>query len=211
MPMLHFDLDELLEDLISEEKSKNQNSTDTTHKEKNGGIGGEVPQAQQPQGFATPPNNSTESTNSTTLVEKHTLEEHLSDLTEEEEALIDSLLSWVSTCLPGEEWTMPLDWLPDSDELRMAAEEEVRKRNPALRIWRTGKDKLVCKAWFGPEPEPPQTRNRNTSSYFRNHHGKRIDTMWSEAEGWCRWDTLKHGYVPDKKNHEKLKGTGDSN
>ena len=80
------------------------------------------------------------------------LEEHLSDLTEEEEALIDSLLSWVSTCLPGEEWTMPLDWLPDSDELRMAAEEIVRKRNPALRIWRTGKDNLVCKVWVGPEP-----------------------------------------------------------
>ena len=79
------------------------------------------------------------------------LEDHLSDLTEEEEALIDSLLSWVSTCLPGEEWTMPLDWLPDSDELRMAAEEEVRKRNPALRIWRTGKNKLVCKDWLGPE------------------------------------------------------------
>ena len=80
------------------------------------------------------------------------LEEHLDDLTEEEEALIDSLLSWVDTCLPGEEWTMPLDWLRDSDELRMAAEEMVRKRNPALRIWRTGKDKLVCKVWVGPEP-----------------------------------------------------------
>jgi len=80
------------------------------------------------------------------------LEDHLDDLTEEEEALIDSLLSWVSTCLPGEEWTMPLDWLPDSDELRMAAEEIVRQRNPALRIWRTGKDKLVCKVWVGPEP-----------------------------------------------------------
>ena len=175
MPMLHFDLDELFEDLIPEEKSKKQNSTDTTHKEKNGGIGGEVPQAQKPQSFATPPNNSTESTNSTTLVEKHTLEEHLSDLTEEEEALIDSLLSWVDTCLPGEEWTMPLDWLPDSDELRMVAEEIMRKRNPALRIWRTGKDKLVCKVWVG--AEPPLTINGKTSSYFRYYHGKRIDTV----------------------------------
>ena len=85
MPMLHFDLDELFEDLIPEEKSKKQNSTDTTHKEKNGGIGGEVPQAQKTQGFATPPNNSTESTISTKWVEKHTLEEHLSDLTEIEQ------------------------------------------------------------------------------------------------------------------------------
>ena len=175
MPMLHFDLDELFEDLIPEEKSKKQNSTDTTHKEKNGGIGGEVPQAQKPQGFATPPNNSTESTQSTTLVEKHTLEEHLSDLTEQEEALIDSLLSWVSTCLPGEEWTMPLDWLPDSDELRVAAEEEVRKRNPALRIWRTGKDKLVCKVWLGAEPPPyrrPPSKNR-----LRSSNTQRIQTM----------------------------------
>ena len=96
---------------------------------------------------------------------------------------------------------MPKDWLPDSDELRVAAEKVVRQRSPNLRIWRTGKEKLVCKAWLGPEPEPPLTRNRNTSSYFRHHHGKRIDTMWSEAEGWCRWDTLKHGYVPDKKTH----------
>ena len=129
------------------------------------------------------------------------LEEHLDDLTEEEEAIMESFFSWVSTCLPGEEWTMPKDWLPDSDELRVAAEKVVRQRSPNLRIWRTGKEKLVCKAWLGPEPEPPLTRNRNTSSYFRHHHGKRIDTMWSEAEGWCRWDTLKHGYVPDKKTH----------
>ena len=128
------------------------------------------------------------------------LEEHLNDLAEKED-LIESLLSWLNTCLPGEEWTMPKDWLPDSDELRVAAEKVVRQRSPNLRIWRTGKEKLVCKAWLGPEPEPPLTRNRNTSSYFRHHHGKRIDTMWSEAEGWCRWDTLKHGYVPDKKTH----------
>ena len=85
MPMLHFDLDELFEDLILEEKSKKQNATDTAHKEKIDGVGGEVPQAQQPHGFATPPNNSTESTISTKWVEKHTLEEHLSDLTEIEQ------------------------------------------------------------------------------------------------------------------------------
>ena len=175
MPMLHFDLDELFEDLISEEKSKKQNSTDTTHKEKNGGIGGEVPQAQKTRGFATPPNNSTESTDSTKLVEKHTLEEHLDDLTEEEEALIDSLLSWVSTCLPGEEWTIPQDWLADlgdSDELRVTAEEKVRKRNPTLRIWRTGEDKLVCKVWIGdelpPYRKPPKKSRFGKSSTRRN-------------------------------------------
>lgn len=195
MPMLHFDLDELFEDLIPEEKSKKQNSTDTTHKDKFSRNSREVPQAQKTQGVATLPNNSTESTNSTKLVEKHTLEDHLSDLTEEEEALIDSLLSWVSTCLPGEEWTMPLDWLPDSDELRMAAEEEVRKRNPALRIWRTGKDKLVCKVWLGAEPPPyrrPPSKNR-----LRSSNTKRIQTMWSEEHGWCSWDSTKQDYIPD--------------
>ena len=195
MPMLHFDLDELFEDLLPEEKSKKQNSTDTEHKDKFSRNGREVPQAQQPQGFATLPNNSTESTNSTKLVENSILEEHLSDLTEQEEALIDSLLSWVDTCLPGEEWTMPLDWLPDSDELRMAAEEEVRKRNPALRIWRTGKDKLVCKVWVGAEPPPyrrPPSKNR-----LRSSNTKRIQTMWSEEHGWCSWNELEQDYIPD--------------
>ena len=195
MPMLHFDLDELFEDLIPEEKSKKQNSTDTEHKDKFSRNGREVPQAQQPQGFATLPNNSTESTNSTKLVENSILEEHLSDLTEQEEALIDSLLSWVDTCLPGEEWTMPLDWLPDSDELRMAAEEEVRKRNLVLRIWRTGKDKLVCKVWVGAEPPPyrkPPPKNR-----LRRSNTKRIQTMWSGEHGWCAWDSESEDYLPD--------------
>tara|TARA_E500000178_G_scaffold36674_1_gene33081 strand:- start:517 stop:1056 length:540 start_codon:yes stop_codon:yes gene_type:complete len=124
------------------------------------------------------PSNSAYIANSAYSISKQNptiLEERLSDLTEEEEALIDSLLSWVDTCLPGEEWTMPLDWLPDSDELRMVAEEIMRKRNPALRIWRTGKDKLVCKVWVG--AEPPLTINGKTSSYFRYYHGKRIDTV----------------------------------
>ena len=47
---------------------------------------------------------------------------------------------------------MPQDWLPDSDELRQAADYCVRQRQPDLRIWRTGKDRLVCKVWFGAEP-----------------------------------------------------------
>ena len=121
-------------------------------------------------------------------------EEHLSDLTEEEEALIDSLLSWVDTCLPGEEWTMPLDWLPDSDELRVAAEEEVRKRNPALRIWRTGKDRLVCKVWIGAEPPPYRKLPKNR---LRRSNTKRIQTMWSEEHGWCAWDSESEDYLPD--------------
>ena len=123
------------------------------------------------------------------------LEEHLDDLTEEEEALIDSLLSWVSTCLPGEEWTMPLDWLPDSDELRVAAEEEVRKRNPALRIWRTGKDKLVCKVWLG--AEPPPYRKQPSKNRLRSSNTQRIQTMWNPEHGWCRWDSSQQDYLPD--------------
>jgi hypothetical protein len=123
------------------------------------------------------------------------LEGHLDDLTEEEEALIDSLLSWVSTCLPGEEWTMPLDWLPDSDELRVAAEEEVRKRNPALRIWRTGKDKLVCKVWLG--AEPPPYRKQPSKNRLRSSNTQRIQTMWNPEHGWCRWDSSQQDYLPD--------------
>ena len=49
MPMIHFDLDELFEDLIPEEKSKKQNSTETKHINKFGRVSREVPQAQQPQ------------------------------------------------------------------------------------------------------------------------------------------------------------------
>ena len=43
MPMLRFDLDELFENLISEEKSKKQNSTDTEHIDKFGRVSREVP------------------------------------------------------------------------------------------------------------------------------------------------------------------------
>ena len=186
MPMLHFDLDELFEDLIPEEKSKKQNSTDTTHKEKNGGIGGEVPQAQKAQGFATPPNNSTESTDSTELVEtRHT---------PAEEALIQSYINWLTHCQPGDEWEMPNAWLPDSDELRHAADERVRLRNSKLRIWRTGKTHLVCKVWFGPEP-PPYKKYSQETHRFRRNDQERIRTMWSPEEGWMEWNPSKDDYV----------------
>ena len=147
---------------------------------------------------STPQSNSAYIANSAYSISKQNppiLEDHLDDLTEEEEALIDSLLSWVSTCLPGEEWTMPLDWLPDSDELRVAAEEEVRKRNPALRIWRTGKDKLVCKVWLG--AEPPPYRRLPSKNRLRSSNTQRIQTMWNPEDGWCRWDSTKQDYVPD--------------
>ena len=36
---------------------------------------------------------------------------------EEDEYLIQSVIDWVGQCEPGEEWQMPQDWLPDSDEL----------------------------------------------------------------------------------------------
>ena len=195
--MLHFDLDELFEDLIPEEKSQKQNPTDTTHKEKNGGIGGEVPQAQQPQGFATPPNNSTESTDSTELVEtRHT---------PAEEALIQSYINWVNQCKPGDEWQMQQDLLSESDELRQAADEEIRKRNPNLRVWRTGEDKLACKVWFGPEP-PSYRPPRKSTPRFRRADSKRIQTMWSEEyQSWCRWDATLEDYVVDPELNRESK------
>jgi len=78
--------------------------------------------------------------------------EPASNLSEEAERLIQSVIDWVDHCVPGDEWQMPQDWLPDSDELRQAADYCVRQRHPNLRIWRTGKDRLVCKVWFGAEP-----------------------------------------------------------
>ena len=82
MPMLRFDLDELFENLISEEKSKKQNSTDTEHIDKFGRVSREVPQAQQPQGFVTLPNNSTDSTVSTKKVDTIALDNYSHDLAE---------------------------------------------------------------------------------------------------------------------------------
>ena len=126
------------------------------------------------------------------------LEDHLDDLTEEEEAIMESFFSWISTCLPPQEWTIPQDWLEslgDSDELRMAAEEEVRKRNPALRIWKSGKDKLICKVWTG--DELPPYRKPPKKSRFRRRNQKRNKTAWSEEHGWCRWDSSQQDYLPD--------------
>ena len=90
---------------------------------------------------------------------------------------------------------MRKDWLPDSDELRVAAEEEVRKRNPALRIWRTGKDKLVCKVWLGAEPRP--YRKQPSKNRLRSSNTQRIQTMWNPEHGWCRWDSESEDYLPD--------------
>ena len=186
MPMPHFDLDELFKDLIPEEKSKRQNSTDKGHKDKFGRVSREVPQAQQPQGFATLLNNSTGSTDSTEVVEtRHT---------QAEEALIQSYINWLTHCQPGDEWEMPNAWLPDSDELRHAADERVRLRNSKLRIWRTGKTHLVCKVWFGPEP-PPYKKYSQETHRFRRNDQERIRTMWSPEEGWMEWNPSKDDYV----------------
>ena len=145
---------------------------------------------------STPQSNSAYIANSAYSISKQNppiLERHLSDLTEEQESIVQSLMRWVGSCQPGDEWQMPLDWLSDSDELRVATDEEVRKRNPALRIWRTGKDKLVCKVWVGAEPSPyrkPPERRKFSGT-------KRIQTMWSEEHGWCRWDKKLQDYGPD--------------
>ena len=151
MPMLHFDLDELFEDLIPEEKSKKQNSTDTEHKDKFSRNGREVPQAQQPQGFATLPNNSTESTNSTKCLEKHTLEEHLDDLTEEEiddEAiLIERMIRWVDGCRVGNEWKIPKSLLRKSHGLQRMADNCARNSRTGIRIWKIKKNYLTCCTW----------------------------------------------------------------
>ena len=121
--------------------------------------------------------------------------EPASNHNEEDEHLIQSVIDWVGQCEPGEEWQMPQDWLPYSDELREAADFCVRQRMPNLRIWRTGKDRLVCKVWFGAESSPYRLPQKTTRR-FRGTDSKRIQTMWSEdKQSWCRWDADIGDYV----------------
>ena len=123
--------------------------------------------------------------------------EPASIFSEEAAELIQSVIDWVDRCLPGDEWQMQQDLLSESDELRQAADEEIRKRNPNLRVWRTGEDKLACKVWFGPEP-PSYRPPRKSTPRFRGADLKRIQTMWSEEyQSWCRWDATLEDYVVD--------------
>ena len=89
MPMIHFDLDELFADLIPEEKSKKQKFTDTEHIDQFGRVSREVPQAQQPQEFATLPNNSTDSTVSTKKADTIALDNHPHGLGEKRASPLD--------------------------------------------------------------------------------------------------------------------------
>ena len=57
--------------------------------------------------------------------------EPASIFSEEAEELIQSVIDWVDHCVPGDEWQMPQDWLPDSDELRQAADSCV---SPSLSL-----------------------------------------------------------------------------
>ena len=71
----------------------------------------------------------------------------------------------------------------------------VRQRQPNLRIWRTEKDRLVCKVWFGAESSPYPLPQKTTRR-FRGTDSKRIQTMWSEdKQSWCRWDANPGDYV----------------
>ena len=71
----------------------------------------------------------------------------------------------------------------------------VCQRQPNLRIWRTEKDRLVCKVWFGAESSPYPLPQKTTRR-FRGTDSKRIQTMWSEdKQSWCRWDANPGDYV----------------
>ena len=188
--------------LYIEDFNKDSDSKFTDDHQDDGTVGTPTPKSASTLGIAW-------DSGCTNPVPRHTENDDLSQHTEEEQELIKSALEWVNKCVPSDEWQMPHDWLAESDELRQAADDRVRKRNPDLRTWRTGRDKLVCKAWLGPEPPPNKTYNGK--SRFRRHNNKRIDTMWSEAQGWCRWETLKQDYVPDKKNPNQLGSTEVSN
>ena len=71
----------------------------------------------------------------------------------------------------------------------------VRQRQPNLRFWQTGKDRLVCKVWFGAESSHNRLPQK-TMRLFRGTDSKRIQTMWSEdKQSWCRWDSVIGDYV----------------
>jgi len=115
--------------------------------------------------------------------------------TTEKETLIQSYLDFVHQCLPGDEYQIPTDWLTEKDSLRNTADLEVRKRNPKLRVWPSGENHLVCK--INVSGEPPPYHRPPSSNRFRKSSTKRIETMWSPEDGWCRWDSGKQDYVPD--------------
>ena len=193
MPMLQFDLDELFENLIPPEKLQKLKSSSGVHQIKLGGVGGEPKQTQKTSGIQTPP--LTPPCPPSPPVESNKPhDESLSELSTEDKELILSVENWVTHCQPGDEWEMPNAWLPDSDELRHAADERVRLRNSKLRIWRTGKTHLVCKVWFGPEP-PPYKKYSQETHRFRRNDQERIRTMWSPEEGWMEWNPSKDDYV----------------
>ena len=136
--------------------------------------------------------------------------EETPQLNTEEEALIASFIDWVSHCRPGEQWEIPNSWRTDTDELRESADREVRKRNSELRVWREDKDKLACKAFFGPELRP--IRKSQNSNRFCKSSTNRIETMWNLEDGWCRWDSTKQDYVPDPSlNLKEIEGASTRN
>ena len=120
---------------------------------------------------------------------------HTEVLPEQDEQQIQSYLDFANQCLPGDEWQIPTDWLTETDSLRDAADLEVRKRNPNFRVWRSGKNHLACKIFFG--KEPPPYRRPPSSKRFRKSSTNRIQTMWSEEHGWCSWDPESEDYLPD--------------
>lgn len=122
------------------------------------------------------------------------------------DCIFSAVAAWIPQCAPSQTLTIPAEHLEQIDELQSLANDRIRFRNPELRVWREDKDKLACKAFFGPEAEP-YYKPKSNSSRFRNNASKRIKTMWNPEDGWCRWDSTKQDYVPDPSlNFDEIEG-----
>jgi len=127
------------------------------------------------------------------------------------DCIFSAVAAWIQQCAPSQTLTIPAEHLEQIDELKSLANDQIRVRNPELRIWREEKDKLACKAFFGPELRPIR-KLKNNSNRFRSSKTKRIETMWNPEDGWCRWDSTKQDYVPDPSlNFDEIEGASTRN
>jgi len=60
---------------------------------------------------------------------------------------VQALLTWTSRCRGGETWRIPLNLLPEVENLRAIANKSFRQRNPRLYALREFEDQLCCKVW----------------------------------------------------------------
>ena len=63
--------------------------------------------------------------------------------------IVDQLTEWVDTAQPGDGFELPEEeeWEQLAPQIKRFADDRIRRRHPALRIWREGVLGLRCKLW----------------------------------------------------------------